>query len=172
MTPRKLQQVHPPSDGLETPDSSQVREQIDVWNPDSAYQVLVSEPNHWEGRDRLNDVKTVPFVAHRVGQQVHIWIGGESYIFSAATSSQHARGSRETYTDEIMCSIPGLVIAVHVVEDDVVESGQVLVVIESMKTEHVIKSPRSGTVQRVSVQPGDRVDRGMRLLVLHPLPAE
>ena len=63
-------------------------------------------------------------------------------------------------------------IAVHVVEDDVVESGQVLVVIESMKTEHVIKSPRSGTVQRVSVQPGDRVDRGMRLLVLHPLPAE
>ena len=63
-------------------------------------------------------------------------------------------------------------IAVHVAEDDIVESGQDLMVIESMKTEHVIKSPRDGTVQRVSVQPGDRVDRGMRLLVLYPQPAE
>ena len=53
--------------------------------------------------------------------------------------------------------------------DDVVEAGQDLVIIESMKTEQIVKSPRQGTVQRVSVQPGDRVDRGMRLVVLHPL---
>jgi biotin carboxyl carrier protein len=38
-----------------------------------------------------------------------------------------------------------------------------------MKTEQVVKSPRDGTVQRVAVQPGDRVDRGMRLVALAPL---
>jgi biotin carboxyl carrier protein len=46
------------------------------------------------------------------------------------------------------------------------------VIIESMKTEQIVKSPRQGTVQRVSVQEGDRVDRGMRLVVLVPLSEE
>ena len=68
--------------------------------------------------------------------------------------------------------MPGVVIAVHVVADDIVEAGQDLVIIESMKTEQVVKSPRQGTVQRVSVQEGDRVDRGMRLVVLVPLTDE
>jgi biotin carboxyl carrier protein len=65
-----------------------------------------------------------------------------------------------------------VVIAVHVAADDVVEAGQDLVIIESMKTEQIVKSPRQGTVQRVSVQEGDRVDRGMRLVVLVPLSEE
>ncbi len=60
-------------------------------------------------------------------------------------------------------------IEVHVAVDDLVAAGQDLVIIESMKTEQIVKSPRDGTVQRVSVQPGDRIDRGMRLVVLHPL---
>jgi len=38
-----------------------------------------------------------------------------------------------------------------------------------MKTEQIVKSPRDGVVQRVSVQQGDRVDRGMRLVVLTPV---
>ena len=68
--------------------------------------------------------------------------------------------------------MPGVVIAVHVAEGDTVAAGQDLLVIESMKTEQVVKSPRDGTVQRVPVQPGDRVDRGMRLVALAPLQRE
>ena len=41
-----------------------------------------------------------------------------------------------------------------------------------MKTEQIVKSPREGIVQRVSVEDGDRVDRGMRLVVLVPLTDE
>jgi biotin carboxyl carrier protein len=37
-----------------------------------------------------------------------------------------------------------------------------------MKTEQIVKSPRDGVVQRVSVEEGDRVDKGMRLVVLVP----
>ena len=68
--------------------------------------------------------------------------------------------------------MPGVVIAVHVAEGDTVAAGQDLLVIESMKTEQVVKAPRDGTVQSVPVQPGDRVDRGMRLVVLVPLQAD
>ncbi len=90
-------------------------------------------------------------------------------MFSPVISASRRRGGQQSSTDEILCSVPGVVIAVHVSEGDTVEAGQDLLVIESMKTEQVVKSPRGGTVQRVPVQPGDRVDRGMRLVMLVPL---
>ena len=71
-------------------------------------------------------------------------------------------------THGILCPVPGVVIAVHVAEGDVVEQGQDLVTLESMKTEQVVRSHRPGTIQRVSVKEGDRVDRGMRLVALAP----
>ena len=132
-------------------------------------EVDVSGSGRWEGRVHLEDGRTAPFLACRDGQQVHVWIGGESYVFSPAAPTVLARGPRQGASDDIVCPVPGVVVSVHVAENDVVEAGQDLVIIESMKTEQIVKSPRQGTVQRVSVQPGDRVDRGMRLVVLHPV---
>ena len=162
MTTHRLQQAHPP-----TPESP----------PEGPFdgtgiEVRSSGSGRWEGRVRLDDGRNVPFLAYRDGQQVHVWIGGESYVFSPAAPAVRARGPRQGISDDIVCPVPGVVIAVHVAEDDVVEAGQDLVIIESMKTEQIVKSPRQGTVQWVSVQPGDRVDRGMRLVVLHPLDEE
>ena len=161
---RRLQQVHPPPRGEDSPTP-------DTDSPElaAALQVLTQEQDHWEGRYRLSDGKTVAFQAHRVGQQVLLWMGGESFVFSPIISASRGRASQQITTDEILCSVPGVVIAVHVAEGDTVAAGQDLLVIESMKTEQVVKSPRDGTIQRVPVQPGDRVDRGMRLVMLVPL---
>ena len=175
MTSRRLEQVHPP--GAEAGDSSDTPELA----PGSAtvgagdgtdINITASSPGRWEGRIRLEGGRTVPFLAHRDGQQVHVWIAGESYVFSPPAPAVRARKSRQAASDDILCPVPGVVIAVYVVADDVVEEGQDLVVIESMKTEQIVKSPRQGTVQRVSVQEGDRVDRGMRLVVLVPIAEE
>ena len=160
MTTRRLQQVHPPESAP-----------IDVGG-ETDIDIVASSPGRWEGRVRLDGGSAVPFLAHRDGQQVHVWIAGESYVFSPAAPPARGRGSREDGGDDIVCPVPGVVIAVHVAADDAVEAGQDLVVIESMKTEQVVKSPRDGKVQRVSVQEGDRVDRGMRLVVLVPLAEE
>ena len=176
MIGKMLQQVYPspsitgvsPSD----PHSGQDSVRDGTRGEESCYQLLVSAPGRWEGRYLLDDGGTVPFLIRLVGQQVHVWIGGESYVFSAITSSPRGSASQGPSSDEIVCSVPGVVLAVHVSEGDMVEAGQEIVVVESMKTEQVIKAPRDGTIQRVSVQPGDRVDRGMRLLSLVPLPAD
>lgn len=170
-----LQQVHPsplsrPPDIHRPPPSA--TEAHDGPDAGPALQVSAQGPDYWEGHCRLNDGKTVPFQAHRMGQQVHLWIGGESFVFSPVVSASRGRRSQQTSTDEIFCSMPGVVIAIHVAEGDTVEAGQDLLVLESMKTEQVVKSPRDGTIQRLPVQPGDRVDRGMRLVVLVPLEAE
>ena len=64
--------------------------------------------------------------------------------------------------------MPGAVLEVLVSEGDRVERNQTVALMESMKMELVITAPRAGVVRRVSVEPGQQVDRGMRLLELGP----
>ena len=167
MTTRRLQQVHPPGSGEgNLPPSA---EMIEAPASDGAeIEVKLSSPSRWEGSVQLHDGRTVPFLAHRYGQQVHVWISGESYVFSPPTPIGRARRSGQQASDDIVSPVPGVVITVHVAADDTVTAGQDLVIIESMKTEQIVKSPRDGVVQRVSVEEGDRVDKGMRLVVLVP----
>jgi biotin carboxyl carrier protein len=54
--------------------------------------------------------------------------------------------------------MPGLVVAVLAAEGEAVTKGQVLVILESMKMQNEIKSPRDGTVTRLKVKPGDSIE--------------
>ena len=166
MTTRRLQQIHPPE-----PDagSAQPESATPDVNGETGIEVTASSPGRWEGRVRLADGRTAPFLAHRDGQQVHVWLAGQSYVFRPPAPTTRARRTGQQASDDIVCPVPGVVIAVHVSADDQVEAGQDLVIIESMKTEQIVKSPRDGVVQRVAVAEGDRVDRGMRLVVLVPV---
>ncbi|MPY85771.1 MAG: biotin carboxylase [Actinophytocola sp.] len=58
----------------------------------------------------------------------------------------------------------GTVVRVAVTEGAEVRSGQQLVVLESMKMEHVVAAPHAGVVARVAVAEGDTVRRDQRLL--------
>ena len=155
MTSRRLERVYP----------------IEVMDFDADFMpeldVISASPNRLEGRVLLEDNRSVQFLAYREGQQVYVWISGESYVFTPALPvNARSRRIDQSASNEIICPVPGVVIAIQVAAGDQVEAGQELLVIESMKTEQIIQPPRDGTVERVSVQEGDRVDRGMRLVVL------
>lgn len=60
--------------------------------------------------------------------------------------------------------MPGLVVALPVAEGEVVRKGQVLVILESMKMQNELKSPRDGTLTRIKVKAGDRVEQRQTLL--------
>lgn len=62
--------------------------------------------------------------------------------------------------------MPGTVARVDVAPGDVVEAGTVLVVLEAMKMEHVVRAPRSGTVVELDVAVGTQVAAGDQLVVL------
>ena len=157
MTNRRLEQTHPP--GVTVPNDGEAQI-IEIKSTSSGLS---------EGTVRLYGGRSAQFLAYRDGQQVHVWLSGESYVFTAPSSATRSRRAGQSISDDIVCPVPGIVIAVHVTVGETVEVGQDLVVIESMKTEQIVKSPRAGTVQRVSVQEGDRLDRGMRLVVLEPV---
>lgn len=60
--------------------------------------------------------------------------------------------------------MPGLVVAVPVSEGQSVAKGDVLVILESMKMQNELRSPRSGRVVRLRVKPGDSVEQRETLL--------
>lgn len=68
--------------------------------------------------------------------------------------------------DRIASPIPGRVAAVLCAAGDAVARGQVLVVIEAMKTELRITAPVDGTVARIDVAAGEQVEEGMELVKL------
>lgn len=77
-----------------------------------------------------------------------------------------AMGSATSEHDEfhLKAPMPGLVVSVPVEAGQAVQKGDVLVILESMKMQNELRSPRAGTVARLRVNPGDRVEQKETLL--------
>jgi biotin carboxyl carrier protein len=65
---------------------------------------------------------------------------------------------------QLKAPMPGLVVAIPVQENQEVEKGQVLVILESMKMQNELKAPRAGTVQRIKVKTGETVEQKQALM--------
>lgn len=73
-------------------------------------------------------------------------------------------GVAETGEFHLRAPMPGLVVAVPVEEGQTVKRGQVLVILESMKMQNELKSPRDGTVGRLRIKAGETVEQKQTLL--------
>ncbi len=82
----------------------------------------------------------------------------------AAARSQKAAVA--TGRAEVYAPMTGSVVEVRCAEGDVVQAGQVLLVIESMKMNNEIRSPASGTVETAPVVPGQRIKQGDLLVAI------
>ena len=66
----------------------------------------------------------------------------------------------------LLAPMPGSVLRVAVAAGDVVEAGEVLVVLEAMKMEHAVRAPAKGTVTALPVAVGAQVGAGDVLAVV------
>jgi biotin carboxyl carrier protein len=73
-------------------------------------------------------------------------------------------GPAEHAEYHLKAPMPGLVVAIPAEEGRPVAKGDVLVILESMKMQNELKSPRAGMVSRVRVKPGDSVELRATLL--------
>jgi biotin carboxyl carrier protein len=60
--------------------------------------------------------------------------------------------------------MPGMIVSIPVVENQEIKKGQVLVILESMKMQNELKSPRDGVVSRIRIKPGESVEQKQTLL--------
>jgi pyruvate carboxylase subunit B len=84
-------------------------------------------------------------------------------IVSAAPTEPKSSGSTAF---EVKAELPGNVLNVQVKPGDVVRTGDTLVVLEAMKMETKVTSPRDGTVSEVFVSKGETVENGQTLVCL------
>jgi biotin carboxyl carrier protein len=73
-------------------------------------------------------------------------------------------GVAETGEFHLRAPMPGLVVAILVEEGQPIKKGQVLLILESMKMQNELKSPRDGTLGRVRVKAGETVEQKQTLL--------
>ena len=64
----------------------------------------------------------------------------------------------------LQAPMPGLVVTVSVEEGQEIKKGGVLLILESMKMQNELKSPRDGVIGRILVGAGDSVEQRQKLL--------
>ena len=67
---------------------------------------------------------------------------------------------------QVLAPMPGKVVRVLVQVGDTVEAGQGLLVVEAMKMQNEIRSPKGGTVERLNVKEGQPVNAGELLCIV------
>ncbi len=66
--------------------------------------------------------------------------------------------------DSITAPMPGLILDILVEEGQEVNEEDQLVILEAMKMENIITSPRSGVIKKIGVSKGDAVDKKQLLI--------
>jgi len=66
----------------------------------------------------------------------------------------------------IKSPLPGIILDIHVKENEQISHGQKLVTIEAMKMENVIFADKEGTVKSIKVKKGDNILEGAVLIEL------
>jgi propionyl-CoA carboxylase alpha chain len=74
--------------------------------------------------------------------------------------------AREGVSGGLTAPMPGNVLACYVKQGDLVEQGQLLLILEAMKMEHRITAPDAGVISEIRIQQGDQVSNGELLIVL------
>ena len=95
------------------------------------------------------------------GRNCAVTIVDPKRLRSGQNSDRHDHG-----VAEIVAPMPGKVVRVQLEAGAEVEKGTGIVVVEAMKMQNEMKSPRAGVVVSIKVKPGDTVNAGDVLAVI------
>jgi biotin carboxyl carrier protein len=102
--------------------------------------------------------------------ELHMWVGSTRFAVElrdprSLRSRQKAAGD-EKGPRKILAPMPGRIVRLLVAENSEVEAGQGIVVVEAMKMQNEIKSPKKGVVKKISATPGEAVNPGDVLAIV------
>jgi len=95
------------------------------------------------------------------GRSYEVTVVDPKHLRSGQNSDRHHHG-----VAEILAPMPGKVVRVHTEAGASVEKGAGVIVVEAMKMQNEMKSPRAGVVVSINVRPGDTVNAGDVLAVI------
>ncbi|MCF8273279.1 MAG: acetyl-CoA carboxylase biotin carboxyl carrier protein subunit [Flavobacteriaceae bacterium] len=68
------------------------------------------------------------------------------------------------HIDSIKAPMPGLILEISVTVGQAVKENDALLILEAMKMENILTSPRDGIIKSISVKKGNTVDKGTLLI--------
>jgi acetyl/propionyl-CoA carboxylase alpha subunit/acetyl-CoA carboxylase carboxyltransferase component len=150
--------------------------QVDVRAAGESYRLRVAQSRGNRYHVEL-DGKAVDVDAERTGRfERKLTVGGRSYsVLSVPQDADflvevdgavHRISGGEAGL--VRAPAPAMVVALAVAPGDVVEAGDVVAVVESMKLETALRAPVSGRVQEVLVAANTQVEGGTKLVRLEP----
>ena len=106
----------------------------------------------------------------RTATDMHLWVGPARYSAEVrdprSLRSRRAAGTDEHGPRKLVSAMPGKVVRVLVTEGTEVEAGQGVLVVEAMKMQNELKSPKKGVVQKIVAAEGAAVNAGDVLAVV------
>jgi biotin carboxyl carrier protein len=105
----------------------------------------------------------------RTPTDMHLWVGSSRY--AAQVRDPRSLRSRASLDDgrgprKLIAPMPGKIVRVLVKENAEVDAGQGLLVVEAMKMQNEIKSPKKGVVRKMVAAEGASVSAGDVLAVV------
>jgi biotin carboxyl carrier protein len=106
----------------------------------------------------------------QTASDLHMWVGSTRFAVElrdprSLVSRQKAAGD-EKGPRKILAPMPGRIVRLLVAENSEVEVGQGIVVVEAMKMQNEIKSPKKGVVKKIWASPGVAVNPGDVLAIV------
>jgi len=127
--------------------------------PDSYLFFLNTNVHECRVTERAGAKDTFDVTVH--GRSYEVTVVDPKRLRSRQNSDRHHHG-----VAEILAPMPGKVVRVHLEVGAAVEKGAGVVVVEAMKMQNEMKSPRVGVVVSINVKPGDTVNAGDVLAVI------
>ena len=101
---------------------------------------------------------------------LHMWVGGTRFAVELrdprSLRSRRAAAGDEKGPKKLVAPMPGRIVRVLLAEKSEVDTGQGVVVVEAMKMQNEIKSPKKGIVQKILATPGAAVNAGDVLAIV------
>jgi len=118
----------------------------------------------------LVDGQSYEIKREQTAADLHLWVGSARFGVELR-DPRSLRSRRDGTGDEkgpkkLTAPMPGKVVRVLVAEKSEVETGQGILVVEAMKMQNEIKSPKKGVVQRILAVPGANVNAGDVLAIV------
>ena len=109
--------------------------------------------------------------SERVANDLHLWVGSTRFAVEVRDPRSlrgRARAGDDHGPRKITALMPGKVVRLLVREGDEVEPGAGVAVVEAMKMQNEIKSPKTkkGTIQKILVSEGAAVNAGDVLAIV------
>ena len=125
------------------------------------------------GRDVLSllvDGRSYEVKREQTATDLHLWVGGTRFPVELR-DPRSLRARQASVVDEkgprkILAPMPGRVVRLLAAEQSEVEAGQGIVVVEAMKMQNEIKSPKKGIVKKIMATAGAAVNAGDVLAIV------